>query len=128
MAHHAANLEAMPLELYFNAISCMATLEDVRATIRAGPAALNALLTGRERIYAVVLKTCLAPEVYRELLDLGLVFLDRVARSSLADRRELMRSAFNIFLEPHHVSYPWSHWDDAVYERCKAVGRTVKSH
>lgn len=58
----------MPAELHVMVLKNMSTPEDVRATIRASPAALNAFMTGPERIYAVVLEACLAPEIFRELL------------------------------------------------------------
>lgn len=53
---------------------------------------------------------------------LGLVFLDRLTRSSIAERRELMRNVFNNFLRPCHPSFLWRYWDDVVYERCTAEG------
>lgn len=68
MEHETSAFEAMPLELLVNVLSNMSTPEDVLATIKASPAALNAFMTGPERIYAVVLETCLSPEIFRELL------------------------------------------------------------
>lgn len=68
MAHHRSTFEAMPAELHVIVLKNMSTLDDVRTTIRASPAALNAFMTGPERIYSAVLETCLAPEIYRELL------------------------------------------------------------
>lgn len=68
MAHHRSTFEAMPAELHVMVLKNMSAPEDVRATIRASPAALNAFMTGPERIYSVVLEACLAPEIYRELL------------------------------------------------------------
>lgn len=68
MTHQASSFEAMPLELLVNVLSNMSAPEDVLATIKASPAALRAFMTGSERIYAVVLETCLAPEIFRELL------------------------------------------------------------
>lgn len=68
MAHQAGTFEAMPAELHIIVLSNMATPEDARATIQASPAALRAFLTGPERIYAMALETCLAPEIFRELL------------------------------------------------------------
>lgn len=68
MAHQASSFEAMPLELHVNVLSNMSTPEDVLATIKASPAALSAFMTGPERIYAAVLETCVAPEIFRELL------------------------------------------------------------
>lgn len=55
---------------------------------------------------------------------LGLVFLDRVARSTLAERRELMRSVFNKLLRPGDANYLWRHWDDIVYEPSMAERRS----
>lgn len=59
---------------------------------------------------------------------LGLVFLDRVCRSDLADRRELMRSAFNVFLsrQGNNCNYLWRYWDEVVNERCMWPGPEVK--
>ncbi|KAK7697278.1 hypothetical protein SLS64_013712 [Diaporthe eres] len=68
MAHETSAFEVMPLELLVNVLSNISTLEDVLATIKASPAALSAFMTGPERIYAAVLETCLAPEIFRELL------------------------------------------------------------
>lgn len=68
MAHQTSPFEALPLELLVNVLSNMSTPEDVLATIKASPAALSAFMTGPERIYAVVLEACLAPEIFRELL------------------------------------------------------------
>lgn len=53
---------------------------------------------------------------------LGLVFLDRVARSTLGERRELVRSMFDKLPRPGDTSYRWRHWDDIFYERCTADG------
>lgn len=58
----------MPLELHVNVLSNLTTPEDVLATVKASPAAFSAFMTGPERIYAVVLETCLGPEIFRELL------------------------------------------------------------
>ncbi|KAL2285935.1 hypothetical protein FJTKL_07427 [Diaporthe vaccinii] len=44
--------------------------EDVLSTIRASPSALNALFSGREQVYASVIETALAPEVFRGLLSI----------------------------------------------------------
>lgn len=46
----------------------MSTPQDVLATIHASPAALSALHTGREQIYAAVLQTCLPTEIFHEFL------------------------------------------------------------
>lgn len=53
---------------------------------------------------------------------LGLVFLDRLTRSSVADRREPMRNALNNLLSPGDPSFLWRCWDDVVHERCTADG------
>lgn len=45
---------------------------------------------------------------------LGLVFLHRMTKSTPAERRDLMRSAFNNILELCHDSFLWCHWDDVV--------------
>lgn len=71
MAHEASPFEAMPLELHVNVLCSMATPEDVLTTIKASPTALKAFMTGPERIYAVVLETSLAPEIFRELLAIA---------------------------------------------------------
>lgn len=68
MAHQASYFEAMPLELHVNVLSNLTTPEDVLATVKASPASLSAFVSGPERIYAVVLESCLAPEIFRELL------------------------------------------------------------
>lgn len=56
------------------------------------------------------------------MIRLGLVFLDRLTRSSIAERRELMRNALNNILTPDYPSFLWRYWDDVVYERCTAEG------
>lgn len=53
---------------------------------------------------------------------LGLVFLDRVTKSTAAKRRDLMRSAFNNLLESYDDSFLWRDWDDVVNERSTAHG------
>lgn len=68
MADEANPFEAMPLELHVKVLSHISSPEDVLATIEASPAALSAFMTGPERIYAAVLETSLAPEIFRELL------------------------------------------------------------
>ncbi|KAK2604134.1 hypothetical protein N8I77_007089 [Diaporthe amygdali] len=68
MAQQTSLFEAMPLELHFKVLSHLSSPEDVLSTIRASPAALKAIATGRERVYASVLQAALAPEVFRELL------------------------------------------------------------
>ncbi|POS77683.1 hypothetical protein DHEL01_v203938 [Diaporthe helianthi] len=67
-AQNVSHFEAVPLELHFKVLSLMSGPEDVLSTIRASPAVLRALQTGRERIYMAVLQTRLAPEVFREFL------------------------------------------------------------
>lgn len=56
---------------------------------------------------------------------LGLVFLDRVARSTLAERREFMRSVLNRFLSPGDTSYLWRYWGDIVHKRCTVEGLSL---
>lgn len=68
VTHGQSPFEAMPLELHFNVLSRMSGPEDVLSTIHASPAALRALQTGREQVFAAVIKNCLAPEVLREFL------------------------------------------------------------
>lgn len=66
--HWHSPFEAMPLELHVIVLRHLSGPEDVLSTIRASPAALHALQTGRERIYVAVIQTRLAPEVFREFL------------------------------------------------------------
>lgn len=68
MAQQHSPFESMPLDLHFIVLKHMSAPEDVLATTQASPAALSALQTGREQIYAAVLQTCLAPEIFREFL------------------------------------------------------------
>lgn len=68
MAQEDSPFESMPLELHFNVLRHMSAPEDVLATIKSSPAALSAVQTGREQIYANVLETCLAPEIFREFV------------------------------------------------------------
>lgn len=53
---------------------------------------------------------------------LGLVFLDRLTRSSIAEGRELMRNSLANLLSPDHPSFLWRSWYDVVYRRCTAEG------
>lgn len=45
---------------------------------------------------------------------LGLTFLDRMTRSTLAERREVMRSAFNEFLAPYDTHFLGKKWGNVV--------------
>ncbi|KAG6364194.1 hypothetical protein INS49_005792 [Diaporthe citri] len=51
------------------------------------------------------------------MIRLGLVFLDRLTRSGLAERRELMRTAFNKLLRPGNSSLLSLNWGDIAYKR-----------
>lgn len=68
MAQEHSPFESMPLDLHFIVLRHMSTPEDVLATVQASPAALSALDTGREQIYAAVLQTCLPTEILHEFL------------------------------------------------------------
>lgn len=56
------------------------------------------------------------------MVRLGLVFLDRLTRSSIAEGKELMRNALNNILRPGYESFLWRYWDEVVGERCTAEG------
>lgn len=51
---------------------------------------------------------------------LGLVFLDRMTRSTVAERRELMRCVFNNILKPDDHRFLWRCWEDVVRVRSTA--------
>lgn len=67
-------------------------------------------------------KPCYTFDWTESMIRLGLVFLDRLARSSVAERRELMRYSFNNVIRPNDDSFLWRHWDDVVNVRCTAEG------
>lgn len=56
---------------------------------------------------------------------LGLVFLDRLIKSTVEDRRELMRNAFNgLMHKPLQYRFLWRYWDDVRHDVRSAPGRT----
>lgn len=74
MAHSASMLEGLPLEIHHNVLLHVSSPDDVYATIRASPIALNAFLTGRLRILVTVLERSLAPGMFGlmlAILDVG---------------------------------------------------------
>ncbi|KAL2277543.1 hypothetical protein FJTKL_15376 [Diaporthe vaccinii] len=69
MAPHKTRVfESMPQELLVIVLGHMSSPEDVLSTIRASPLILKAFIREREQVFASVLETALAPEVFRELL------------------------------------------------------------
>lgn len=68
------------------------------------------------------LRPCHVFDRIESMSRLGLVFLDRLTRSSIAERRELMRHSLTNLLGPEHPSFLWRYWYDVVYKRCTAEG------
>lgn len=56
------------------------------------------------------------------MIRLGLVFLDRLTRSTVEERREFMRNIFNNLPRVGYDRFLWRHWDDVVNVRCTAEG------
>lgn len=57
---------------------------------------------------------------------LGLVFLDRMTRSTVAERGELMRCIFNNVLRPGQEHFLWEYWEDIVDKRPTAEGSALE--